>query len=715
MILATVTAADAPAASPSARADVAWTPRRRGASKRANWRRDKDAPTAVIVLEVDCSLPQTRVRVERMFAAAFQLRRATQDTARDRVDAYWAAHRLRDSDAKTTRERFGLSRNALETAAYRHVDASTWLGRHVTKALAMHLADEVWEACDRHLFRDASGKTHGRPRIGRWFDFTRIPGRARSHTKARTWETFRLVGSLAAHAETYRPRGSSSPDSPNSALTQPRVLPAPVKPRGGWWTYDGPLAVVFTGQTAGDLVLPVRLPQGAGQWARIQHFLTDPASWHKIDLVRVQDVAAPGGWRYYAHLMVLKQGWTSPARLVARAAVPTGRLAGVDANVSNLAVASFTLGPRGTAVSKVSPSKASTSRTSASRGWTATNPRIEARGLRTDHVSVTPAQRAAAARAAHQARLRSKAMERSRRVANPEQYEPSPGQAERARRRKAAGQLARAVQLPKGPRVANKAGIPEQAYRRDTLTPAYRRTRAQHTTASRGQARARDASARDVAERIVAAHGANLVIEGLSMSGWARRWGKAMALFTPGRLMTALAAETKACGGGLTRISTWATALSQTCVCGHRAKKSLSERVHRCVQPDCRLVGDRDLVSAVLAACVTLTTPTDPSSARIDPHRADALGRLLAGQQEALARSTTPRPPASPQGSGRVDVAAIPAQRVLNELASAGCIGDTCETPDETPCAGTTRDHAADEHLPVTPPVPSRAALRLNS
>jgi hypothetical protein len=60
------------------------------------------------------------------------------------------------------------------------------------------------------------------------------------------------------------------------------------------------LAVVFTGLAGGDLLLPVRLPAGAGQWAHLAHFLADPTVWHKIDLVRVRDRRAPGGWRYYA-------------------------------------------------------------------------------------------------------------------------------------------------------------------------------------------------------------------------------------------------------------------------------------------------------------------------------------------------------------------------------------------------------------------------------
>jgi hypothetical protein len=62
-----------------------------------------------------------------------------------------------------------------------------------------------------------------------------------------------------------------------------------------------------------------------------------------IDLVRVRvrDRKAPGGWRYYAHLLTHQPGYQSAATRARRAAIPTGRRAGVDANVSNLALASF--------------------------------------------------------------------------------------------------------------------------------------------------------------------------------------------------------------------------------------------------------------------------------------------------------------------------------------------------------------------------------------
>ena len=104
---------------------------------------------------------------------------------------------------EAVRKRVGLSREALERAAYAHLDRAPHLRRFVTKALAMHLADSVWTPVERHLFPDTSGKRTGLPHVGRWFDFARLPGRARSHTKPRKWETFRLHGTLAGHRDAY--------------------------------------------------------------------------------------------------------------------------------------------------------------------------------------------------------------------------------------------------------------------------------------------------------------------------------------------------------------------------------------------------------------------------------------------------------------------------------------------------------------------------------
>ena len=103
--------------------------------------------------------------------------------------------------------RVGLIRKGMEAAAKAHIEASGWMRDHLTKAVGLHMADEIWEMIDRHLFADASVRRHGPPRIGSWWEFTRIPGRARSHTKTRpVWETWRLAaeGSGSRTAATRR-------------------------------------------------------------------------------------------------------------------------------------------------------------------------------------------------------------------------------------------------------------------------------------------------------------------------------------------------------------------------------------------------------------------------------------------------------------------------------------------------------------------------------
>jgi hypothetical protein len=409
--------------------EVVVAPRRRGKSKAPNF--TYDGPVAVIRLELDGSDDRVRRRLERQWEAVFRLRRALQRDAAARCRAYWAARHQRAADPKALRARLGLSRKGIEAAAKRHIQASGWMREHLTKAVGLHVADEVWETIERHLFADSSGRRHGPPRVGSWWDFTRIPGRARSHTKDRpTWETYRLVGTLDGHLATYRHRqlpagvrtAHQAAGQPvgTSILAQPARVPAPARPASkSWWHHDGALAVVFTGLPAGDLVVPVRLPHGAGQWAHLCHFLADPGVWHKIDLVRVRDRKAPGGWRYYAHLLIHQGGYQSPSTRTRRAGVPVDRRGGVDANVSNLSVASF--------------------------------PADTPEQLVTDQLICTPQQHKTAARAAAKTRARQRALDRSRRNTNASQYGPSPRQAARAARRDVKGLPARQVTTPAGP------------------------------------------------------------------------------------------------------------------------------------------------------------------------------------------------------------------------------------------------------------------------
>ncbi len=560
--------------------------RRRGRSKAPNF--SYRGPVSVIRLELDVSDPVVCRRVQAQWSAVFRLRRALQRDAAHRCRAYWAAHRERGADPKGLRERLGLSRKGIAAAAKSHIEASGWMRTHLTKAIGLHGADEVWETVDRHLFTDSAGRRHGAPRVGSWWDFTRIPGRARSHTKTRpTWETWRLVGTLDGHLGAYRhPRlpvavrtATEAAGCPagTSILAQPARLPAPGKASSGsWWDHTGALAVVFTGLPAGDIVLPVRLPQGAGQWAHLTHFLADPAVWHKIDLVRLRDRKAPGGWRYYAHLLVHQSGYQSAATQTRRTAIPTGRRAGVDANVSNLTLASF---------SEDRPD----------------TPLIS-------QICCAPQQLTAAARAAKQARDRQRALDRSRRNTNPEHYGPSPRQAARADRRACAGLPARQLTQPGGPRHARADGVPLRAYRHDRLSRSYGRIRSDHATQTRAASAAKHSRARDIAAQIVALHGNTITAEDCRVNTWATLWGKRIAIFSPGMLMDALKKECAATGGALTRAATRTTAMSQHCLCGQRVPKTLAQRIHDC--PCCGLQADRDVVSAVLAAASGSPIPT---------------------------------------------------------------------------------------------------------
>jgi hypothetical protein len=426
---------------------VARTRKFRGKNKAPQWTKPHDGIVSVIVLPLAVTDPADLARVESLFGAMGSLKRAVQRDARNKVNAYWAAfHERNEQSAKAVRQRLGLSREALERSAYKHLEDSRHLKHHTSKALAMHLADEVWSGVQRHLFPDTTGRRSGRPKVGKWHGFTRIPGRARSHTTANKWESFRLVGTLQGHVMAYTGGG-------RHALMQPWTMPKPTAPAGrvstgkvtatgkpgirkaNWWDHTGPLAVVFAGgpdSKRGDLVLPVRIPQGAGQWERVQHFLSNPGRWHKVDLVRRRKASAPGGWVYEAHLMVLGPGYASPAvREMRDQAARLDRVGGVDGNVSNLSIVSFPASlDGGTPVST--------------------------------EITLTDAERVRLEKEAKKRRGRARALERSRRAANAGQYGLSKKQAKRAARREAQGLRPRAVTMPGVPANHGPTGCPSR-------------------------------------------------------------------------------------------------------------------------------------------------------------------------------------------------------------------------------------------------------------
>jgi hypothetical protein len=212
-------------------------------------------------------------------------------------------------------------------------------------------------------------------------------------------------------------------------------------------------------------------------------------------------------------------------------------------------------------------------------------------------------------------------LDRSRRASNPDQYDLSAKQIAHNQRRAAAG-LPPVRMIPKGPRKCRGNRRPEVAYRRDALSNTYRRERAADACDAQAASQARRDLARQIAARFVRDHGCSFVVEDCDLRVWARQWGKRMAAFTPGLLVTALERETQAVAreagidGGVERASTRTTALSQHCLCGRRAAKALSDRAHACEH--CGLYGDRDAISATLAACVTFGNRDEPGSATLD-------------------------------------------------------------------------------------------------
>jgi hypothetical protein len=454
------------------------------------------------------------------------------------------------------------------------------------------------------------------PRPSRWHQFTRLTGRARSHTKARVWETFRLVGTLGGHRAAYTHDGD---------FMQPRRLRQIQPPsRGTWWDHHGALAIVFTGLPDGDLVLPVRLPASPSNQSILDHHLSDPSRWHKVDLVRHVDPNEPGGWRYEAHLTVLTTPYVAPAvsaRRQAAAAATIMRSVGIDLNVSNVTVASHQGG----------------------------------RDLKVTRIAQDAAQKQAGIRRDRRKARRQRKLERSRRAANPEQYQLSKRQQKRARRREEAGR-AQSV-IPAGPRITRSDGKSLQSFCKDRLSRAYRRERAADAAQAEATARARRDHARNVAGAIVREHGCQLVVEDCNVTAWARSWGHSLAAFAPGTLLSAIEREVSAVAqlvgvvGVVQRASTRTTALSQHCLCGARVNKSLAERVHACEA--CGLTGHRDAVAATLAACVVFGEPDRVTSAIVDratstallhaPHTREILARTLPysvwGRQDVLSES----------------------------------------------------------------------------
>jgi len=92
--------------------------------------------------------------------------------------------------------------------------------------------------------------------------------------------------------------------------------------------------------------------------------------------------------------------------------------------------------------------------------------------------------------------------------------------------------------------------------------------------------------------------GREIRTEKLSYRAFQRNFGKSVGFRAPGLFVSMLKRKAESAGGCIEMLPTASLALSQTCLCGQRKKKKLSQRWHRC---DCGVSAQRDLFSAFLA------------------------------------------------------------------------------------------------------------------
>ncbi len=93
--------------------------------------------------------------------------------------------------------------------------------------------------------------------------------------------------------------------------------------------------------------------------------------------------------------------------------------------------------------------------------------------------------------------------------------------------------------------------------------------------------------------------GKNIKTEKVSVKAWQKNWGKSIGFKSPSSFQSELKRKAENANGEVLMFSTRYTALSQTCLCGNKQKKSLSQRVHNCSK--CGLTMQRDILSAYLS------------------------------------------------------------------------------------------------------------------
>jgi putative transposase len=169
-------------------------------------------------------------------------------------------------------------------------------------------------------------------------------------------------------------------------------------------------------------------------------------------------------------------------------------------------------------------------------------------------------------------------MQRSQRQSNPDNYEPN-------------------FLGKKGRRTILKKGKPKKGRRQWNKSKRYAAMSAKKRELERRKSEYCKSQNRRLVNDILRS-GNQIKTEKVSVKGWQKNWGKAIAAKSPGFFQSELKRKAEKAGGSFYQFSTTKTALSQTHLTGVRIKKTLSERVH---YDQSGVVMHRDLMSAFLS------------------------------------------------------------------------------------------------------------------
>ncbi|MFK0730111.1 MAG: RNA-guided endonuclease InsQ/TnpB family protein [Gloeotrichia echinulata GP01] len=153
----------------------------------------------------------------------------------------------------------------------------------------------------------------------------------------------------------------------------------------------------------------------------------------------------------------------------------------------------------------------------------------------------------------------------------------------------------------------NPNGTVKKGSKRWNKSNNYQKTAAKKREIERKQAAHRKSSHGRLVNQTLKL-GKNIKTEKTTVRAWQKNWGKSIGFKSPSSFQSELVRKAENAGGTVLMFSTRKTALSQTCLCGNKQKKSLSQRVHHCSV--CGLVMQRDILSAYLSRYVDPKTET---------------------------------------------------------------------------------------------------------